>query len=210
MWSSCRSVAEPLVEVLSRARALGFLGSGPVGAHVAHAEAYVRAWGAPPPGRVIDLGSGGGIPGLVLATRWPTSCVALLEASARRAAFLSTAVDSLGFGGRVWVVHARAEVAGRDPALRGTFDLVCARSFGPPAVTAECGAPFLRVGGRLIVSEPPRQDRDRWAVQGLAALGLGPATTVGERPRLVVCVQQTPCPVRYPRRVGIPAKRPLW
>lgn len=201
---------DTLPAVLERARAAGFLGPGPVTPHIEHAEAFARAWGEPPPTRFIDLGSGGGVPGLVLASRWPASEVALLEAGARRAAFLHSAVVALGMAERVRVVHARAEVAGRDPTLRGTFDLACARAFGPPAVTAECGAPFLRVGGRLIVSEPPHPDPRRWPRDGLALLGLGPAVTVGDGARVVVCRQEAPCPDRYPRRVGIPAKRPLW
>lgn len=203
-------MTEDLVAVLARARAAGFLGPGPVGAHVEHALSFARAWGEPPPARAIDLGSGGGVPGLVLATHWPATRVALLEAGARRAAFLRAALSTLGMGERVWVIQARAEVAGRDPTLRGTFDLACARAFGPPAVTAECGAPFLRVGGRLIVSEPPHPDPTRWPAAGLARLGLGPAVAVEDGARVVVCRQVQPCPARYPRRVGVPAKRPLW
>lgn len=201
---------DELVAVLTRAQAAGFLGPGPVAAHIEHADAYVRAWGGPPPGRLIDLGSGGGVPGLVLAIRWPDAEVALLEVSGRRAAFLRAATVALGIDGRVLVVQARAEAAGHDPALRGSFDLACARGFGPPAVTAECAAPFLRVGGRLIVSEPPAPDPTRWSVEGLATLGLGPPVIVSDGASVAVLVQETPCPDRYPRRIGVPAKRPLW
>lgn len=201
---------DALAALLERARSLGVLGPAPVAAHIAHAEAFVRAWGAVPPARALDLGSGGGIPGLVLATRWPTTSVALVEASNRRAAFLQRAVVALGMEERVWVVHDRAEVVGRVPGLRGTFDVVCARAFGPPAVTAECGAPFLRVGGQLIVSEPPQLDPARWPPSGLARLGLRLVEVREEGARVVVCVQEEPCPERYPRRVGVPRKRPLW
>lgn len=87
-----------------------------------------------------------------------------------------------------------------------------ARGFGPPAVTAECAAPLLAEGGRLTVSEPPEPppDRPRWPPEGLAELGLalGPEWHVPFHYRSFVQVER--CPDRYPRRVGVPAKRPLF
>lgn len=165
----------------------------------------------PPPARALDLGSGGGVPGLVLAEVWPDAEVTLLDSSERRTAFLLEVVRELGWADRVHVVRARAEVAGRDRRLRGTFDAVVSRSFAPPPVTAECAAPFLRVGGHGIVSEPPSADTERWDVQGLGAVGmrLGVCLRV-EAGTYQVLEQAGPCPDRYPRREGIPAKRPLW
>jgi 16S rRNA (guanine527-N7)-methyltransferase len=98
-------------------------------------------------------------------------------------------------------------LAGRDPDRRAAMGLVVSRSFGPPPVVAECAAPFLRVGGRLVVSEPP-EAADRWPIEGLAALGLepDPLDTAG----FVRFRQTFPCPDRYPRRDGVPAKRPLF
>ena len=191
--------------VLEEARALGFLGPAPVGPHVEHARGFAAAAGAPP-GRACDLGSGGGLPGLVLALGWPASSWVLLDANRRRSAFLARAVASLGLEQRVEVHCARAEEAGREPGVRAAFDLVVARSFGPPPATAECAAPLLRVGGRLVVSEPP-EPAERWPAAGLALLGLrrlpGP-------PAYAVLEQAEPCPDRFPRRTGIPAKRPLF
>jgi 16S rRNA (guanine527-N7)-methyltransferase len=157
---------------------------------------------------VVDLGSGGGVPGLVLAARWPSASVVLLDASERRTAFLSDAAARLA-PGRVTVCRARAEDAGRDPALRGLADLVTARGFGPPAVTAECAAPLLRVGGRLIVSEPP-EGPGRWPWEPLAEFGLAPLREIRAPAAYAVLVQVDPCPDRFPRRVGIPAKRPRF
>ena len=82
-----------------------------------------------------------------------------------------------------------------------------ARSCGAPAVLAECAAPLLRVGGRLVVSEPP-DAADRW--EGAGEVGLGPPQRLPGPPVLVVLHQIETCPARYPRRTGIPAKRPLW
>lgn len=207
------AAAGGLTDELELSQRLGFLGPGPVADHVTHARGFAVGLDAPP-SRFLDLGSGGGVPGLVLATLWPSASVVLLDAGERRCAFLRDAVARLGLDGRVDVVRQRAEEAGRSPALRGTFDLVVARSFGAPAVTAECAAPFLEVGGLLVVSEPP-EDRpgpggDRWPADGLAAVGLGVGPTWRAPYRYQALVQREPCPDRYPRRVGQPAKRPLF
>lgn len=203
-------MTEDLAGVLRRARDLGYLGPGRVEAHIEHSLGFARAWEGPPPGRMCDLGTGGGVPGLLLAGTWLTTEVVLIEAAERRAAFCTWAVGALGFGDRVRVVRARAEVAGRDPALRASFDLVTARGFGPPAVTAECGAPLLRLGGRLIVSEPPEPDPGRWPAVGLARVGLAVEHRVRTPASYVVLVAREVCPAHYPRRVGVPAKRPLF
>lgn len=104
---------------------------------------------------VLDLGSGGGVPGLVLAVDLPHAGLILLESAARRCRFLEWAVKQLDIADRVRVIHNGAEDAARSPLLRESADVVTARSFGPPAVTAECARGFLVDGGHLIVSEPP-------------------------------------------------------
>ena len=151
-----------LLAVLEDARTAGLLGPGPVEEQAAHSEALVSLID-PTPGPVVDLGSGGGLPGLVLARSWPDATVVLLDARRRAGAFLQDAVERLGLAERVEVVVARAEDAARDPNRRGHSDLVVARAFGRPAVTAECAVGFLRAGGRLAVSEPPGADpATRW------------------------------------------------
>ena len=162
------------------------------------------------PGLGIDLGSGGGVPGLVLATALEAWRWELVETADRRAAFLDRVVHRLELDARVRVRHQRAEDLGRAPDARGRADAVTARSFGPPAVAAECAAPLLRTGGVLLVSEPPGGAAARWDEGGLAAVGLGEAEHRPGPPALVVLTQVTPCPARYPRKAGLPAKRPLW
>lgn len=197
---------EALVAVLARAQRLGVLGPTPVEAHLAHAARFVAAL-APVEGTVVDLGSGAGVPGLVVARARPDLVLVLLDANERRVALLDEAIEQLDLAPRVRTVLGRAEVRGREIAHRGAYDAVCARSFGPPAVVAECAAPLLRPGGLLVVSEPP-DGPDRWPVEGLAQLGLGP---VAEAPAGVEVLRQlAPCPDRYPRRTGVPAKRPLF
>jgi len=150
------------------------------------------------------------VPGLALALALPAWRWELVEAAGRRAAFLDRAVLRLDLGGRVRVRHQRVEDLGRTPAARGRADAVTARSFGPPAVTAECAAPLLGTGGVLVVSEPPGGAADRWDETGLAALGLALSALRPGPPALVVLTQRAPCPARHPRRAGLPAKRPLW
>lgn len=195
-----------LTDVLLEAQRRGFMGPGAVEPHVAHAERFAAAVG-PIPGPALDLGSGGGLPGLALALGDPGSEWVLLDANARRAEFLVWAVEELGLADRVVVDHRRAELAGRDPARRAAMALVVARSFGPPPVVAECAAPLLMVGGRLVVSEPP-ETTERWPAEGLAALGLEPDPL--DTADFVRFRQAVPCPDRYPRRDGVPAKRPLF
>ena len=151
------------------------------------------------------------MPGLVLAVVFPATRWLLVDAAQRRTAFLREAVDSLGLAGTVDVLTMRAEELGRLPDHRGRYQLAVARGFGQPAVTAECAAPLVEVGGRVVVSEPPEERPERWPVEGLAHLGLAPASVVrAAGASFQVLVQDVPCPERYPRRVGVPEKRPLF
>jgi 16S rRNA (guanine527-N7)-methyltransferase len=201
--------ADPrLVAQLERARTLGFLGPGPVQDHVHHSLGFLPAL-AEVTGLVADLGAGGGVPGLPLALARPDLHLVLVDSGQRRVDFLAEAVQALELGDRVRVLGGRAELVGRGD-LRGTCDAVVARGFGPPAVTAECAAPLLRVGGRLVVSEPPEVVRGRWPEDELAALGLRPGAAMGGPPRLQLLEQVVACPPAYPRRDGVPGKRPLF
>ncbi len=203
--------APTLDDILEEARTLGLLGPEPVERHIRHGQTLVGR--IEPPASFLDLGSGAGVPGLVLALAWPNARATLLEASGRRSEFCSRAIERLGLSDRVGVVRARAEEAGREAELREQFDAVVARSFARPAVTAECGSPFLRVGGHLMVSEPPDagSSRARWPDGPLAELGLGPVMVLTrDQVSSAVTEKLLPTPDRFPRRTGIPAKRPLW
>ncbi len=184
------------------------MGPGPIDPHIERAlDIGAALRGAP--NIALDLGSGGGLPGLPLALAWTQTRWILLEGGSKRAAFLEEATVTLGLQGRVEVVAQRAEEAGRGP-LRGSVDCVVARSFGPPAVTAECAAPFLRVGGNLIVAEPPGGAPNRWDDAALSLLGMRPGRVGSGRTSYQVIDQSAPCPDRYPRRTGVPGKRPLF
>jgi len=200
-----------LAATLQDARSLGFLGPGPVEDQLLHAERLAAAIGDAP-GTFLDLGSGGGLPGLVLGVIWPQAGGVLLDAQQRRCHFLRGACDRLQLQDRVGVVCGRAETLARDAELRGRFELVVARAFGPPAATAECGVGFLAAGGRLVVTEPPGGMSElRWPTDGLARLGLtGPESIRYGDTGAVVLRSSGEVAGEWPRREGVPTRRPLW
>ncbi len=205
-------IPEPAAEleaVLSEARDLGFLGPGPVPPQILHARGFASATTRTPES-FLDLGSGGGLPGLVLAGIWPGATGVLLDTMRRRADFLERACTTLGIADRISVVCARAEAAAHDPALRERFDLVTARSFGAPAVTAECAVAFLRPAGELVVSEPPEDVAGRWPVEPLVGLGLMVTRAASPAARFVTLGRVGDLDPGVPRRPGVPEKRPRW
>jgi 16S rRNA G527 N7-methylase RsmG len=141
-----------LIEVLQESHRFGALGETPEVA-IQHSERFLAALGAA--SSVLDLGSGGGIPGLVLAVRRPDLHLSLLDRRSARTDLLSRLVHRLGVNDRVTVLAGEAAIFGRQPEYRSAFDAVVCRSFGSPAVTLRMAAPFLRNGGYLVVSEPP-------------------------------------------------------
>ena len=199
-----------LLDVLGEAQGRGLLGPGPVEEQVAHSRGLAQLVGEPP-GTFLDLGSGGGVPGLVWALEWRDARATLLDSRRRAAGFLEDAAKALALTGRVAVATGRAEDLARRADLRGAFDLVVARAFGPPAVTAECAVGFLGAAGRLVVSEPPGPDAGRWPAAGLRQLGLeGPRISRQGDAAGAVMTRSAPLDPRWPRRAGTPAKRPLW
>ncbi len=202
--------------VFQRSVELGFLGGMPIGDQVDHALGFVEILESElegPPESVLDLGTGGGMPGLVFCSCWPETRVLLVDANQRRTEFLTEVIESWAPGSRVEVVRGRAEELGRLPELREQVSAVTARSFGTPAVTAECAAPFLEVGGVMVVSEPPDSSTDeRWPASGLDLVGLAAVRSVRpvERYGYHVLRKSRSLGDRYPRRVGIPVKRPLF
>jgi 16S rRNA (guanine527-N7)-methyltransferase len=202
-----------LLEVFEDARRRGALGPEPVRRHLDHSLALATLVGAAPP-HFVDLGSGAGVPGLVLAIVWEHAEAVLVDANHRRCAALEEALVQLELSSRVSVRCDRAERLAREPDLRGRFGLVVARAFGRPAVTAECAVGFLEPGGRLVVTEPeeaPVGASLRWPAEGLAELGLGPAAAMRTGDVGAVAIPALGAPAdRWPRAVGRPAKAPLW
>lgn len=157
-----------LVAALSMIRDRGAIGERSLGDAIAHADRFVAA--LPHAGhRLVDLGSGGGLPGLVIAVRRPDVAVTLVERRRSRADLLRRAVSALGLD-RVAVADVDVAEVARDTP--GGFDVVTARSFASPPVTAGWIGRLLRSGGLGLVSEPPDPDGRRWSATLLAAAEL--------------------------------------
>lgn len=156
-------MAEPdfLTETLRQAQRLGFFGGGPIEAAIDHATHFVAAIGPLAPGaRIIDLGSGGGLPGLVVADCYRDSIVVLLDRRQKRTDFLERAVARLGFAHvAVWCADASSVAAEVSSGRMPPFDVVTARGFGPPAATLRLAVRCVGAGGRVVISEPPTGDR---------------------------------------------------
>lgn len=209
-------IEEPLAErlavyaalVLAANRRVNLTGAKDGTAFAAHiADALTLA--ADVTGPLIDVGSGNGVPGIPLALATGVR-VTLVEPIKKRAAFLSNALSQLGLDGDV--VAARAEDAARDPAYRERFAVATARAVAAAPTVAELTVPFLAIGGRALLQRGSLETPERNAVTD-AALVLG-AELIEERRldgdrRIVVLEKRLPTGPRFPRKNGIPAKRPL-
>jgi 16S rRNA (guanine527-N7)-methyltransferase len=148
----------PLIEALAASQRLGILGAAPVADVIDHSEAFVGALGEVT-GTIVDLGSGGGVPGLVIAWRRADLHLVLVDRRATRTDHLHRLVARLDLGGRVTVLTAEARALPR--LLPRPVDAVVSRGFGTPAEVVGATLPILAVGGLLVVSEPPAGP-DRW------------------------------------------------
>ncbi|HET9017896.1 MAG TPA: 16S rRNA (guanine(527)-N(7))-methyltransferase RsmG [Thermomicrobiaceae bacterium] len=167
------------------------------------------------PRRLIDVGSGGGFPGLPLKIVDPTLDVVLLEATGKKVTFLEAAIAELDLDG-VRAVHGRAEEYAHQPAFRARFDLVTARGVARLPTLLEFCLPFLRPGGWGIF--PKGRDAETEASDSARALETLGGQLVAVEPiplpelsgSVIVAVEQaSPAPSTYPRRAGLPVKRPL-
>lgn len=167
----------------------------------------------PESGRLVDVGSGGGLPGLPLKIARPALEVTLVESDQAKAAFLVQAAARLGLRG-VEVVATTAEEVGRDPRYRETFDVAVARALAPMPVLAELCLPLVKVGGKLLAQKTAREDvtAARGAIEivggDLESVVVAPSPARGSG--IVVVVRKVaPTPDAYPRRPGVPRRKPL-
>ncbi|MEP6751706.1 MAG: 16S rRNA (guanine(527)-N(7))-methyltransferase RsmG [Candidatus Dormiibacterota bacterium] len=163
--------------------------------------------------KVVDVGSGGGLPGLPLKIARPDLELTLIEADQDKAAFLVHACAQLGLDG-VAVVARRAEDAGHDPLLREAFDVAVARALAPLPVLAELCLGLVRVGGRLLAqkTESERFMTGERAVEIMGGLLAGVFASPSEARgagTVVVIEKIRPTPDAYPRRPGVPNRKPL-
>lgn len=165
---------------------------------------------------VIDIGSGAGFPGLPFKILRPDLRMTLLEATGKKVQFLAEVVQQLQLES-VLVVQGRAEELARDPAHRGAYSLALARAVAPLRILVELALPFVRIGGYLAAPKGTGAAREvREAERALAECG-GAVVEVrsldvpgpGISPTLVLVRKAAETPERYPRRTGVPHKRPL-
>jgi len=164
---------------------------------------------------LVDVGSGGGLPGLVLAIALPGVKVTLIEATGKKARFLESTAQAMGLG-NVAVVAERAETVGRDAAHREKYDAATGRAIGPLRVMLELTLPLVRVGGWVIAPKGAQAEAElREAGDALMLLGAGEVEVYDALPGVVddavaVMVQKAqPTPSEYPRRPGVPKHEPL-
>lgn len=165
-----------LIETLRLAQRFGFFGARPIEEAVAHAQAFVAALGPLPTGsRLVDIGSGGGLPGLVLAAAYPQASITLVDRRTKRTDFLRRAVRRLAFEHvQIRADDVAALVAEVAAHVEQPFDVVTARGFGPPDTTLRAATSLLARTGRIVISEPPAGDR--WPPELVAELGLRSST----------------------------------
>ena len=165
---------------------------------------------------IIDVGSGAGLPGLPIALARPDVQVTLLEATRKKCDFLRHIVARLGVG-NVSIVNARAEDAARDPAHRERHAVAVARAVAEMATLAEYLLPFVRIGGWIVAQKSGEIEAEVGrAEQAILALGghvrrVAPLRLPGiEAARYAVIVDKVAAtPDKYPRRAGMPEKRPI-
>ena len=177
---------------------------------------YSVCTGGPTEGlRVVDVGAGAGFPGLPLKMALPDINLTLLESAGKKTRFLEHVISVLGLDG-VEVLTGRAEELAREVGLREDFDLAVSRGVAKLPVLLEYTLPFCRVGGRAALLKRNVQREVDGAAAALDALGgrLGVIHPVQlsrlNDGRVIVTVDKVePTPERYPRRPGMPVKRPL-
>jgi len=165
--------------------------------------------------RIIDVGSGAGFPGLPLKIAFPQIEMTLLEATGKKCAFLRHISTMLGLN--VNIINMRAEEAAHLPEYRGQFDTATARGLASMAALAELTLPFLRMGGLLVAQKKGAlADELKGSERALKILGGAPyevhPLALPEFPDgrcLVIVKKIAPTPENFPRRSGLPSKKPL-
>lgn len=166
--------------------------------------------------RAIDVGTGAGFPGIPLKLICPSLCLTLLEATGKKVSFLEHIVERLGLR-KVAIIHARAEEFAHDPLHRQRYHLALARAVADLPVLVEYMLPFCQIGGWVIAQKGEAGAAEAWSAEKSITLLGGELRRVlrvelpglSEDRSLVVIEKVGPTPEAYPRRPGIPSKRPL-
>lgn len=174
-------------------------------------EKYPLDWS-----NVLDLGTGAGFPGIPLKIMLPKQQFTLADSLNKRITYLQTVVQELDLK-NVEAVHGRAEEMGQDRRFRERYSIVFSRAVAATNVLAEYCLPFVKVGGHFIALKGPEMEEELNA--GKKAIKELGGKTVGVEvlelplihdPRTVVIIEKiAPTPAKYPRKAGLPAKKPI-
>lgn len=176
-------------------------------------SAFALDWLPSSTGRVVDVGTGGGLPGIVWAVCRPDLEVTLLDSLERKCRALLRMVEILSLE-NVRVVCQRSEDLAR--ADREGFDMAAARAVTRVGPLVELLSPLVRPGGRLLAFKGPSLEEElaecggRWAELGLGQPSQSTYTLLGKDRRIVLWDKETLCPAKFPRRPGMADKRPWW
>ncbi len=165
--------------------------------------------------KLIDLGTGGGLPGIPLKILMPDCYLILLDSNRKKTQFLEEAVIKLGLK-KVEIINDRAEVVGHTPGMREQFDLLVSKAVAKMNVLLELSLPLIRPGGKAYLYKGPLGEEEAREAENVLEM-LGGAisnqwnyTLPGGETRLIYeIIKIGSTPEIYPRRTGIPAKRPL-
>lgn len=166
--------------------------------------------------RIIDVGTGAGFPGIPLRIILPGIRLFLLEATAKKAVFLRHITSELELD-NVEIVRGRAEEVAHNEAYRESFEIVVSRALAPLNVLVELTLPFCVIGGRLIAQKKGDISREIDQASGAVDVLGGEITEIqdiglaefDDDRRLVIIEKLKATPSKYPRRPGIPAKKPI-
>jgi 16S rRNA (guanine527-N7)-methyltransferase len=184
--------------------------------HFLDSFSCVLAWGANPPHHLVDVGTGAGFPGLPLKILYPAMKLTLIESVGKKAMFCEHMVRLLGLE-QVEVINARAEDIAQRPAYRERYDWAVARSVANMNVLAEYLLPLIHIGGMMLAQKGERGPLEaQEAEKAMKMLGgrLKQVTKVNlpgvAEDRYLLLVQKSHAtPRKYPRKPGLPTKKPL-
>ena len=184
--------------------------------HVIDSLAPIHQGIVNPKDKIIDIGTGAGFPGLPLAIWSPSVKITLLDSTLKKTAWLESTCRSLDLQ-NTNVIWARAEELAREKEHRGKYDMAVVRAIGSLPMIMECAIPFLHIGGTLVVYKGPNVENEiEFGANAASELGgnkpdvrrfILPTTNLTRTLIIVKKIGETPS--KYPRRPGIPKKRPL-
>ena len=169
-----------------------------------------------PPLKLVDIGTGAGLPGIPLAIARPDVEVTLIDGTGKKIRFLESVVAELGLD-NVTPLNARVEDVGQDPGHRAHYDFAVSRAVGPLPVVLEYSLPLLKVGGTMLAMKGPKAEQElRDSGDAMSLLGAGEVTVVDAYPEgfenelvIVMVTKEDATPATYPRLSGTPKKEPL-